>query len=282
MDILWEAAESASVVVMAFVMLLIAKQCLDILTPFKVDEQMTAKDNPAFGLSLVGYYLGVLIIICGASHGEYVEGMPLWKQLAIDAGWAAGGIALLNFSRLMLDKAAFPKFSTRKEIIEDRNVGMGAIEFGTYIGSALVIAGAIHGDSGDIVSSLVFYGVGQLSLIVLVLIYEWITPYSFSAEIEKDNVAAGIAFSGSVIAVGILMLRGATVPFESYQVNLTSFAYYVAAALVLVVIGRWAIDLVLLPGRTLSQEIVEDQNVNAGYLEGGLLIGFAGLMSFVA
>ncbi|MEM7260363.1 MAG: DUF350 domain-containing protein [Planctomycetota bacterium] len=281
METILDVTQGASVVLLAFVMLLVSKICLDFLTPFKLDDQMTAKDNPAFGVSLVGYYIGILIIIAGATQGEGLEDIPFWRQLLIDAGWAAGGIALLNVSRLLLDKVALPKFSVRKELIEDRNVGMGAVEFGVYIGSSLVIAGAINGEGGDVLTALTFWALGQVSLIALVLVYEKVTPYSFHEQLEKDNLAAGLAFAGNAIAMGVVLLKGSTVPFVSYQDNLLEFAYYFTAALVLVVIGRWAIDLVLLPGRTLTQEIVEDQNVNAGFLEGGLLIGFAGVMSLV-
>lgn len=268
-----------AVVAVGLVLLLLAKVSLDLLTPFRVDDQMTSKDNPAFGVSLVGYYLGVLIVYAGAIFGEASE-ESLWFELLVDAGWACLGVLLLNVARVLLDRFVLSSFSTRKEIIEDRNVGMGVIEFGTYVGSALVIAGAVSGEGGGIDTALGFYALGQVALILLALVYEKLTPYSFRGEIERDNVAAGVAYSGNTIAMGVLLLRGLAGDFDGWFVALQDFAYYLCAAFALVVIGRFLIDLVLLPGRTLSEEIVEDRNLNAGLLEGGLLLGFSGLMFF--
>lgn len=274
-ELLW----NGSFVILAFVMLLVSKIALDFLTPFKVDDQFSTKDNPAFGVSLVGYYLGVLIVVMGAIKGAANAEYSLGMSLLFDAGWALLGIVLLNCARISLDRIVLSGFSVRKEIIEDRNVGMGAIEFGTYVGSGLVVAGAISGDGGDWISALVFFAVGQLALIALAFVYEALTPYKFKEQIEQDNVAAGVAYGGTIIAVGIVLARGSSAIFEDWKTSFIEFGYYAAAALVLVLVGRYLIDLVLLPKRTLHQEIVEDRSLSAGLLEGGVLIGFAGIIA---
>lgn len=270
---------NGSFVILAFVMLLVAKLTLDYLTPFKVDDQFATKDNPAFGVSLIGYYLGVLIVVMGAIRGAIDLDRSLAENLLRDAGWAALGIVLLNIARVALDRITLSGFSVRKEIIEDRNVGMGAIEFGTYVGSALVVAGAISGEEGGIETALVFFAVGQVALILLAFLYEKLTPYAFKKEIESDNVAAGVAYGGTVVAVGLLLGKGSSAPFEDWTTSFIEFGYYAAAALVLVLVGRYLIDLVLLPKRTLHEEIVEDRSLSAGLLEGGVLIGFAGILA---
>lgn len=270
---------NGSFVILAFVMLLVAKLTLDYLTPFKVDDQFATKDNPAFGVSLIGYYLGVLIVVMGAIQGAIDLDRSLAENLLRDAGWAALGIVLLNIARVALDRITLSGFSVRKEIIDDRNVGMGAIEFGTYVGSALVVAGAISGEQGGIETALVFFAVGQVALILLAFLYEKLTPYAFKKEIENDNVAAGVAYGGTVVAVGLLLGKGSSAPFEDWATSFSEFGYYAAAALVLVLVGRYLIDLVLLPKRTLTEEIVQDRSLSAGLLEGGVLIGFAGILA---
>lgn len=278
METLWETLSDASYVLLALVMLLVAKISLDLLTPFKVDDQTHGKDNPAFGISLVGYYLGVLIVFMGSISSDAVADASLWKDLLAVVGWTALGIVLLNISRLVLDRVVFRRFSTRKEVIDDRNVGMGAVEFGTFVGSSLVVAGAISGNGGGIDTALAFYALGQAALMLYAAIYQRITQYDFHRELEQDNVAAGTAYAGNIIAMGALMLRGTAGDFISWSDNLWNFAWYLGAAFILLLAGRWAIDLVLLPGRTLHEEISEDRNLNAGLLEGGVLLGLAGVI----
>lgn len=268
-------------VAVALTVLLVGKVTLDLLSPFKLDDQLIAKDNPAFGVALIGYYLGILIVFVGATYGAAQAGMSLWESLLRDVGWSVGGIVLLNLSRLLTDRAVFPKFSTRKEVIEDRNVGMGAIECGVYIGSALMVAGAISGKGGGVHTALAFWALGQVALVLYAWVYKLAVRYKFDHEIEQDNVAAGIAYGGNVIAMGIVLMRGLLGDFTSWSTNLVQFGWYFGFAFVVLLAGRFIIDLILLPGRTLREEIVEDRNLNAGFLEGGVLVGIAGVICSV-
>jgi len=265
---------------LALLFLYLGKQTLDALTPFQVNDELTAKDNPAFGLSLLGYYLGIMIVFLGAIHGHSDSDEP-WVQVGIDMGWVVLGILLLNVSRVVMDRLILHKFSTRKEIIEDRNVGMGAVEFGMYVGSGLLLAGAISGPDGHFLPALVFFVLGQLALIAISWLYQRITSYDFHAEIEKDNVAAGIAFGGNCLAASVVLMKGTIGDFHSWKSDLLHFGWYFICALLLITIGRLAICRVLVSGRTLDQEISEDQNLNAGWLEGGLVVGLATLFHFV-
>ena len=51
---------------MSLVLLLLAKVVQDLVTPYRIGEQLTSKDNVALALSISGYYLGVVIIFLGA------------------------------------------------------------------------------------------------------------------------------------------------------------------------------------------------------------------------
>jgi len=278
-------ATEAAYVLSAILVLFCGKITLNMLTPFKIDDELTSKDNPAFGLSLTGYYIGILIIFIGASL-SLGDTQPTvsnfdWRVLLMDLGWSFLGIILLNVARIITDRIVFRAFSTRKEIIEDCNVGMGAVEFGVYIASALILAGALSGQGGGPATALAFFAIGQTSLIIASWIYQFITRYDFHDEIEKDNVAAGVAYAGTCIAMGIVLMRGTAGDFYSWTENLIQFGWYFICAVFLLFISRFVIDWVLLPNRTLHQEIVEDQNVNAGYMEGGLLIGLAAVISIM-
>ena len=90
-------------------------------------------------------------------------------------------------SRIINDKLLLYQFCNVKEIITDRNVGTGAVQCGTYIATALIIGGSIHGEGGGLISALVFFILGQGLLILFGLIYNKLTPFDLHEEIEKDS-----------------------------------------------------------------------------------------------
>lgn len=276
---------SLAYAVLGLVLLLAAKNAKNLLTSYSIDDELTTKDNTALALSVAGYYLGVIIIFLGAIIGPDIEEptrMELFMSIGIDAGYAVLGIVFLNLGRLVVDRLVLTSFSTEKEIIEDRNVGTGAVEFGSYIATALVIAGAISGEAGGLLSAVVFFALGQLVLVIFARFCQFITSYDLHAEIEKDNYAAGIAFGGSLIAVGIVLLKATSLPFDgNWQASLTDFGLIVALSFVVFVVARFVTDKALLPKSSLSHEIAVDQNSGAALIEASTTIGMASIVFFV-
>ena len=277
-DTLRNLPNDAAYVGVAMLLLAFARFLKDRLTPFSLRIEMTERDNPALGISVAGYYVGVLVIIIGAMSTGPSAAVPLLDDLLTTAGYAILGILLLNVSRLLVDRVLLRDFSTVKEIIEDRNVGTGAVEMGAYVASALIIAGAIQGEGGGPHTAMAFYGVGQLGLLVYGHIYRALCRYDLHAEIERDNVAAGVALGLNLIAIGLISMKGIAGDFLGWEVNLSRFAAAYVVGLVILVVLRFVIDWMLLPGASLQREIAEDRNLNAAWIEGSVLAGIAGVL----
>lgn len=274
-------------VVLGIVVMIIAKVVKDILTPYKIDEELTSKDNPALGLAVMGYFAGVMIVFIGAVAGPDPEDMSVKSLLGgmgIDVLYALGGIIALNLGRWVVDTLVLTKFSTVKEIITDRNAGTGAVEFGSYIATGLIVAGAISGDSGAVsgpLTAIVFFALGQFALVLFTLFYQAITKYDIHAEIERDNVAAGVALGLSMIAIGIIIMKGTSGDFISWSFNLSWFGIDVVLGFILLMVLRKVTDALFLPNSTIQHEIENDQNLNAAWLEGVVAIGIAGMIFFL-
>jgi uncharacterized membrane protein YjfL (UPF0719 family) len=285
METIYGLALGLCYVVLGLIVLILAKAFKDVLTPFAIDEELTRKDNHAVGLAVTGYFAGVIIIFLGASIGpEFAEDVTpseFLRTLGVDFLYAIGGIVALNLGRLVVDKLVLYKFSTVKEIITDRNVGTGAVEFGCYVATALIVAGAIHGEGGGILSALVFFVLGQLVLVIFALFYQWITRYDIHREIERDNVAAGVALGGNMAAIGVILLKATSGDFVDWTTNLTDFVYYALAGFVTLMLLRWVTDWVLLPNATIPHEIAEDQNLNAAWIESIVAVGLSSVIFFM-
>lgn len=274
---------SLAYVVLGIALVLIAKIAKDLLTPYSIDEELTTHDNLALATSMAGYYGGVVAIFLGASLGDEIGTLTAREaalQIAIDFGYALGGIVLLNVGRKLVDWVVLPKFCTKKEIIEDRNLGTGAVEGGAYLATALVVAGAIHGDTGGILSALVFFIAGQIALLLFARFYDWMTPYDLHDEIERDNAAAGVAFGGSLVAIGVVLLRATSLEFHSWGESAVDFAGVVVLAFVCLAVARQVADRALLPKSKLSHEIAVDRNIGAALIEATTAIGLAAVIFF--
>lgn len=277
-------------VLLGVIVLLLAKVTWDAVTPFQMASELTEKDNPAVGLSLAGYYLGVVIIFLGAVIGPAPERLltagEIALMLAIDFAYAIVGIGLLIVGRWTVDKFVLYQFSTVKEIVEDRNAGTGAVECGCLIATALVVAGAVSGETAGAwwtgpLATLVYFLLGQVVLILFARFYQRITKYDIHAEIERDNVAAGAALGFSVVAMGIIVLKALTSDLDTWQETLAWFILDAGIGFLLLMLLRKITDALFLPGTTIQHEIAQDQNLNAAWIEGVLAIGIAAIIFFV-
>lgn len=273
-----EIISSVSFVLLYVAVFALSKWLNGLTLPYNLNQQLTEEDNPAVAVSLAGYFVAVTIIFTGAVDGP---GYGLAYDLLLVGGYSLGGIVFLNISRWINDKLILHKFSTNKEIIQDRNSGTGVVQAASYIASGLVIAGAVHGEGGGVLSALVFYAVGQVILIVFAWLYEKATPFSYHDEIEKDNLAAGLGLAGGMISIGIIIMKATSGDFESYADHFSTLAFDVALILVYIFFVRFFFDKIIIPASDLSKEISQDKNVGAGLLEMCTSISFATVLFYV-
>lgn len=250
-----------------FLLLLLAKLIYGRLNP-RIDlrHQLFEKDNFAFSLEVVGYYLGLLLALGGLLAGPSAG----WVDDLIDIFFfGILTLILLNLSAWINDKIILSRFDNTKEIIEDQNAGTGAIEAGNHIANGLILAGAISGQGGDLLTALAFWGLGQVVLIIAGLVYNACLPFDLHDEVEKDNVAVGVAFAGVLIAVGNIVRFATEGDFMSWWSHLSDFALFALIGLILLPVVRWGTDVLLVPGVKLTDELVNQDkpNVGAGLLE---------------
>ncbi len=254
-----------------------AKYIKDYLTPYKMDKELGAGENVAVAMSLIGYLIAVVIILWGAMAGPSSH---LLEDIYSFLCYALLGIVLLNVARIINDKLLLRKFCNVKEIIEDKNAGAGVVEFGSYVASGLVIAGSIHGEGGGLHTALVFFFLSQVVFIAFTFIYDLMTPFHIHDEIEKDNVAAGVAFGGTLVALGVILFSGSVGNFISWKHNLSHFAVTVVISFIFLVMVRLLFDKILIPTIDLNHAISKKKNLAIGILEMTVVVSFAVILQF--
>lgn len=266
-------------------LLFLAKMLYRLVSPFKLDDELTENDNPALGLSMCGYYIGVAIIFVGVMYdpaSQFIN-LPikeLLTNIVIDMGYATIGVVVMLIGAMLVDKVLLPQFSTTQEIIRDRNMGVGWLQFGSFTASALAVAGAINSSWGGIPATILLYALGQLAILGCGFGYRFLAGYNVAKEIEEDNVAAGGSLAMSLIAIGILVAKVAAADYEGYLDIVIWFVIDTVFSVLILLALRWFTDLVFLPRATYKEEVVRDRNINAPFIEGSLEIAMALIIVF--
>ena len=256
-----------------FILFLIGKFAYNLFQQkIKVGKELVEKDNFAFAVAHVGYFIGLLLSISSAIIGP---SYGIWDDMLNIGLYGLLAIVLLNVSIIINDKLILRGFSVNKEIIDDQNVGTGAIEGANAIATGLIILGSVSGEGGGVLTALVFWLAGQILLLLTSLFYNWVTPFNVHEHIEKDNIAVGLGFAGALIAIGNLIRFGLMIDFVSWEESLYNVGIDVVIGLIFLPIARLLTDKILLPGRNLTDELInqEKPNVGAGLIEAFAYVG---------
>lgn len=233
----------------------------------QLNLELFVKDNPAVAISLVGYYLGIVI----ALGGVLAQPASSWQQKIWNlASYGATVILFMLAGAWIGDRLILRRCDTAREVLEERNIGAAFVEAGTHIANGLILNAALAGESGGWLVGLVCWLIGLGVLVLVSIIYPRVTTYDVFGEIERrNNPAAGIALSGLLIGTGNIVRVAFTPEFQNWFISFTQYGLILLFCLGSLVLIRWLADLILVPGVKISDEIVNQEipNVGAGLIE---------------
>jgi len=259
-------------------LVLLAKPIKGLTTRYNLSEELTKHDNKAVAVATAGYLFGVLTIIRGVMISGGNPYHTVWRDLLSIVIWTVITLSLLLVSAWINRKFLLRRFEVHKELISDRNVGTGLVLAATYVGTAFIASASISGTTGggfviEMIDTLVFFLIGQLSFVIFGAIYERTCGYDVHGEIERDNEAAGLAFGANLVAMAILI---------SGQIrrddSLVVLAVWIPVSFLILLASRWLVDLIVLPDARVHGEISGDRNWGVALLEGAAAIGVALLL----
>ena len=276
-------------VALGLAILTLAKLARDVVTPYRIDEQVTKSRNLAVSLRLAGYLVGIVLVFLGALYqpllvGTDGGGLGFDRDFGEDVLevflYSLAGIVALNIVRIVVNRLVLYKFDIEKQIVEGKNVGAGAVEFGTYVATGLLIGGAASGEGGGADTALAFFGLGLVVLIIYALFYQLTTPFDIHKEIEGDNTAVGIALGSNLVAMGLVTFKAVFGNFDGWNEALASFFVFVVIGFVLLFVLRLLIDVLLLPTAKISHELAVERNVGVAFVETSVVISSALILFF--
>lgn len=239
---------------------------------------LTEKDNPAVAVSLCGFLGGCVIAFTG---GVAMTGGAFWSQLSGVAKYSLIILVLQVVADYIGDKLIFHELAFRAEIVEKRNVAAAVGKAAISVATGFILAGAFSAPKQALWLAGVWFLIGQLLLIAVAKFYQKaITPYDDMAEIRNQNLAAGFALAGVIIAVGYTVGQAIEGEFESWLTDLGGVVLYIVVSLILLWLVRLFTAKIILPKSNLSDEIAKDKNIGAGLIEGSVYILTAMIIGF--
>jgi len=263
----------------------------DWTTPFAFKRELSEKDNPAFGVNLAGYIVGVMVLIMGATATATDEiSHPL--DIAIFGTLA---VLLLRLGAVVTDKVILSSFSVWQEITEDRNLGTGFVTAGIFVGTGILLNGALTGESSGILMGILttigYFVFAQIVLVGATCLYRYVIKYHHSdgsvhgvlQELrDNDNPAVGLSFAGFIVGVSLVVSAG----ISGTDINsLSGLSDALITLLFSSVLGvgtmlaiRPFIDRAVIPYASIGAEVGEQKNlaiasVNAAFYVGlGLIL----------
>lgn len=279
-----EIYHSLGYIISGFIIFILGKIAYKMLHPsINIQDELVEKDNFAFIISYVGYFTALIIVIGGAIIGESYGFITDIQHIFI---YGIIAIALLLLSVWISNKVILNKFDLKKEIITDENEGAGVIEASIYIANGLILYGALIGESETLISGiltfLIYWIIGNIVLIIGSKVFIAWMGYDIHNQVEKDNVAAGVSFSGAILAIGIITMNAILDPFLDWTTTLIDISLQTLLGCLLLPVMRLFADKILLPGRKLTDEIInqEKPNIGAGLMEAFAYIGAAILITW--
>ena len=274
---------------LGLIILVIAKLARDIITPYRIDVEVAERKNLAVAVRLSGYFIGVILVFLGALYRPLtlfaVEGLGFDREYGEDVLrvflYSLAGIAALNLVRILMNRLILYQFDIEKEVVEGQNVGSGAAEFGMYVATGLLIAGALAGEGGGPDVAAAFFGMGLVLLVLFALFYQLTTSFDIHSEIEGNNAAVGIAFGGNLIGIGLVTFKAVFGDFDGWSQGIASFLTFGVIGFALLSVMRVLIDQLLLPTVRTSHALAIERNVGVAYIESAVVISSA-LILFLA
>jgi uncharacterized membrane protein YjfL (UPF0719 family) len=268
---------------LGLIILVIAKVARDIITPYKIDDEVTNKKNLAVAVRLSGYFIGVILVFLGTLYQPLalaeVDGLGFDREYAEDVLrvflYSLAGIAALNLVRIFMNRLILYKFDIEKEVVEGQNIGSGAAEFGMYVATGLLIAGAVAGEGGGPNTAAAFFGMGLVLLVLFALFYQLTTSFDIHSEIESNNTAVGIALGGNLIAIGLVIFKAVFGDFDGWTEGVAAFVIFGVVGFALLYGMRLLLDKLLLPTVSTSNAIAVERNIGVAFIESAVVISSA-------
>lgn len=251
------------------------------ITGVSIKEELTEKDNPAFGYVLAGAFLSFFLIMGAASTGDDMTFLRQEVELMLSYG--VSGIIMLLISKVVFDNIAMSSFCLSDQI-RKRNTAAAFIDASNMIATALIIFTYMSWVKGTGYGNLliVAYGwvISQFSLSILSFIrgkiFKSKKGKTLQDAIKNGNMAVAIRYSSYKLSFAFTSLIASV----QYPYNEAEVWWYATSIFLASILLSFAITLltmlakkIILPSIDFQDEINEQNNYGLASIEAAIVMG---------
>lgn len=170
--------------------------------------------------------------------------------------------------------------------IRRNNLAAGLVAAAHGVATGIVAAHCFAADNlANLPIGAVFFGVAEIALVVLSLLFRALTSYADDQEIMGENVAAAISYSGLLVALSLVVGHAADGAFVGWVPALRSFGLFLLCALLLYPVRQILAARVLLGlpltwrGGALDRAIAQERSWLVSCVEAAAYVAMAFLLT---
>ncbi len=252
-----------------------------------VVNELSKKDNYAFGLSFAGGVYAFSLIIAAAVAGDAADSWLI--EAANIAMYGVLGLLLLKLGSSLFDRFIFDRFSVKDEVLK-QNLGAGIVQMGNFVALGIIVAGSINWVDSESYDGLLIvianFFAAQLILLVITRVRARIYMSRHNNQRLQDAIAAGnpalaVRYAGHLIAASVAVSSvGAVIPWFSDAPWMSAAFWLIgglAAALLLSLLAGLA-GKIILTGVNVIQEVDTEKNYGVAMIEAAIFIAVANVI----
>jgi uncharacterized membrane protein YjfL (UPF0719 family) len=258
------------VILATILLLLLARLVYRLILGESMTDALINRDNHALALALGGFLLGVVQVIIPILSAP---GHSFWVDVRGTAAYGFVGIIAMSLTGWVFERYSAWTGTDLHGEIRAGNVAAGLVMAGVHFASSQIVSGALTGDEGALLPTVIFWLAGTLALIVLTHLFRMLTAYNDTHLINEGNLAAACGYAGLVVGIGLMAGYAVSGTFTGYVSSFRSFGLMMLLTLSFYPVRQIVVQMLLLGGGfslhngRLDHEIATDGNVGAGVIE---------------
>lgn len=251
-------------------------------------EELSQRDNFAFGISMAGSVLALGIALTGAVTGESANSY-ITEAIGVTT-YGVFALVLIKLGRFVHDKLALNELDKLSEI-KNQNVSVAIVDAGASIATAIIIRSVLLWAEGldhyTAISVLSGFVVSQMMLVLVTRLRE--NTYrklnqdaSMQSALMGGQIAVALRHSGHLIATA--MAVSAASNFLVYEptsivMNLVGWLFIsIIMSVIIFALGK-VVKKVILAGIDVAAEIDQQHNIGVAAIEMALVISVSFVIS---
>jgi len=274
--------------ILAVILLTAFRKLAGLISNVSTTEELSVKDNFAFGLVFAGGLISLSIVLTGVVSGD--AGNSLLHEIVLVVTYGVLGIILMMLSRKVLDNFALPNINIQEEILKG-NMAAAIIDVGNLLATAIIVKAVMAWIDDNslfgLISVVVGFIISQLVLILVTLYRSKVYASRHNGNSLQDalkigNCAIALRYCGHKIGVALAVTAASGfVVYNDERIFMASFAWGLISVALTVVLSLIAIAArqVILAKIDVVNEVDHQQNIGIGFIEATIYISIGLLLA---